>query len=190
MTVRICANRGSIDCYPVLRIIWFGRKVVMKEVYKTIELNGLNYYISNYGNIKSDHRKIKTRKDKDGYLVFTAGKKNNRNTFKVHRLVAILFIVNPDNLPEVNHKDFNRENPIVSNLEWCTHDYNINYTNQNNMSIIRDLKGENNPNSKLNSEDVKLIKHLLENNTVASIAKKFNVGWQTINHIKQGNTWK
>ena len=48
-------------------------------------------------------------------------------TYNVHRLVAIAFIPNPDNLPCVNHKDENRRNNNVENLEWCTHQYNVTY---------------------------------------------------------------
>jgi hypothetical protein len=58
----------------------------------------------------------------------------------VHRLVAIAFIPNPSNLPEVNHKDENTSNPKVENLEWCMHEYNCNYGNHCNK-ISNKLKG-------------------------------------------------
>lgn len=51
----------------------------------------------------------------------------NHKRFYIHRLVASAFIDNPDNLPEVNHKDENPFNNSVDNLEWCTHTYNLNY---------------------------------------------------------------
>lgn len=54
------------------------------------------------------------------------GKSRN---YLVHRLVAGAFIDNPNNLPEINHKDENPLNNVVFNLEWCTHKYNMNYNN-------------------------------------------------------------
>ena len=62
-----------------------------------------------------------------GYKQITLSKNNKRSTKKVHRLVAQAFIPNPDNLPDVNHKDENKHNNNVNNLEWCTKEYNFYY---------------------------------------------------------------
>ena len=123
---------------------------------KIINVKGIDYIVSDDGKIYSTnnrgrakyHQEIKQRKNQDGYMVVTVGKKNNRTSIGVHRMVALAFLPNPDNLPEVNHKDFNRENNRVDNLEWCTHIENIQYTINagRHNSTTQDYSGCNNPN--------------------------------------------
>ena len=98
------------------------------------EYEGL-YKISDYGRVKSLKRPwvvkdiiIKVSYDKDGYVQVHLSKYNTQVTQKVHRLVAQTFIPNPDNLPQVNHKnEFEKDNNHISNLEWCTNEYNQKY---------------------------------------------------------------
>ena len=89
------------------------------------------YEVSDQGRVKSigygKERILKSIRDKDGYLFVNLYKNVDHKTCKVHRLVAQTFIPNPDNLPQVNHKDENKENNSVQNLEWCTNKYNSNY---------------------------------------------------------------
>lgn len=68
---------------------------------------------------------LRLRSDKDGYLLVTLSTDCKARTFKVHRLVARAFITNPDNLPETNHRDLNKSNNTVSNLEWSTRQDNV-----------------------------------------------------------------
>lgn len=63
----------------------------------------------------------------DGYFRVSLCMENRLKHFSVHRLVATAFIPNPQNLPEVNHKDENSKNNCVDNLEWCSRKYNANY---------------------------------------------------------------
>lgn len=80
-------------------------------------------------------------------MIITVGKKDLRTVVTVHRLVAQAFIPNPDNLPEVNHKDFDRTNNCVENLEWCNHADNVEYSilaGRHNSN--KDCTGERNPN--------------------------------------------
>lgn len=103
--------------------------------------NGL-YMVSNRGRVKSLDRYVKhssgewqlkrgrilkPAKDRNGYLKVQLSKDGKGKLFFVHRLVAMAFIPNPNNLPMINHKDENPSNNCVDNLEWCTQKYNVNY---------------------------------------------------------------
>lgn len=106
----------------------------MKEEWK--EVNGYEglYWISNLGRVKNSKGHIlKQSHSRDQffgenpYLKVALWKNNRSKNFRVHRLVAEAFIGNPDGLPYVNHKDGNKTNNCVDNLEWCTPKYNSNY---------------------------------------------------------------
>lgn len=104
-------------------------------------LNYEDYAVTTDGDVisyKNNKRKIlhKTVHSKNGYENIKLCKNNITKTFLVHRLVAQAFIPNPNNLPEVNHKDKNRSNNCVSNLEWCTRKQNL-YDSYITMSPIR-----------------------------------------------------
>ena len=87
------------------------------------------YQISNLGNVKSlySNKILKPSIDKYGYTRFSATKDKIQKTLIIHRLVAKLFIPNPNNLPQVNHKDGNKKNNCKNNLEWCTDSDNKKY---------------------------------------------------------------
>lgn len=91
------------------------------------------YMVSNKGRVKSLNYMGKGKtvilklNDCVGYKDVVLSKDGIRKHFKVHRLVAMAFIPNPNNLPQVNHKDENPLNNCVDNLEWCTQEYNNNY---------------------------------------------------------------
>lgn len=96
-------------------------------------MNGL-YQVSTKGQIKSlNIRKGRILKQHTqcGYLYVGLSKQCKAKLYLVHRLVAEAFIPNPDNLPEVNHKDENKLNNRVDNLEWCDAKYNSNYGTRN-----------------------------------------------------------
>lgn len=106
----------------------------MNETWKDITGYEGRYQISSMGRVKSfaqdrKHGKIKLGNlNHKGYLTILLYDSSGRpKWYPVHRLVATTFIPNPDNLPQVNHKDENKRNNCVENLEWCTNDYNIHY---------------------------------------------------------------
>ena len=106
------------------------------------------YMISENGEIKSYDRIVKSKNnssaikkgkilkgfiDKYGYKQIALSKNGKTKTYQVHRLVANTFIPNPSNLPCVNHKDEDKTNNCVDNLEWCDVKYNINYGKRNKL---------------------------------------------------------
>lgn len=106
------------------------------EIWKDIEGYEGKYQVSNYGNVKSlnyyrtgKERLLKPILKPTGYLC--VGLCKPLKMYLIHRLVAKAFIHNPDNLPQVNHKDENQTNNHVDNLEWCTQLYNLNYGTRN-----------------------------------------------------------
>ena len=118
------------------------KKTMEKEIWKAVEGYEDWYEVSNFGNVRSvdrvvnynDGRKFhykgqirKIKKHPNGYLFCDLSKNTKHKTFNVHRLVAQAFLPNPNNLPEVNHRDENKTNNCVDNLEWCTHLHNVNY---------------------------------------------------------------
>lgn len=116
--------------------------IKIKEIWKDIKgYEGL-YQISNFGNVKSLARRVncgdnKTRLkqerilkntlDNHGYLTTSLCDNRKKEKYLIHRLVAEVFIPNPNNLPQVNHIDENKTNNNVENLEWCTQQYNSTY---------------------------------------------------------------
>lgn len=106
----------------------------MKEEWKDIKGYEGRYMVSNFGRVKSmkyrHHNTVEILKQDNnlGYKrVCLYTKNGKRKRIKVHRLVAEAFIPNPNNYLYINHKDENKNNNRVDNLEWCTQSYNINY---------------------------------------------------------------
>ena len=86
-----------------------------------------NYIITKDGKIYNSQRNkfLALAKNEGGYMFIGLSDGKKRTTFSVHRLVAILFLGNPNSLPEVNHIDFNKTNNNVENLEWITRSDNM-----------------------------------------------------------------
>lgn len=101
------------------------------EIWKDIDGYENKYEISTFGRVKSVKNNLimKPMIARNGYLIACLWKNNKQSKVCIHRLVAQAFIPNPNNYPEINHIDENKENNNVENLEWCTHVYNLNYGN-------------------------------------------------------------
>ena len=99
----------------------------MKEIWKNIKGYEDLYQVSNLGRIKSTKTKTirKATKNKNGYLYVDLWGKGKRVKKTIHRLVAETFLDNKNNFTDINHKDGNKLNNKLSNLEYCTRSYNL-----------------------------------------------------------------
>ena len=106
----------------------------MKEIYKTF--NG-TYAISNYGNIKNikTNRILKLRPNHKGYLKTNIYVEGKLKTIFPHKLVAQMFIPNPNNKPQINHIDGNKQNNHISNLEWSTAKENMQHAFKSGLNL-------------------------------------------------------
>ena len=156
------------------------------ENWKNIEGFSGFYQVSNYGRIKSFKKnKIIIRKlqqTKQGYLKINLCENGKAKIFLIHVLVARAFISNPENKPEVNHKDGVKNNNCVENLEWVTRAENQKHAYR--IGLNRGRRGVESPRAKLTEEQVKFIRENYKAHDkefgMLALARKFNVSPVTI----------
>lgn len=175
----------------------------MSEIWKSLDglvYSGFTIYgyeISSHGRIRSVDRYItmkngsrrfhkgvmrKTKFNNRGYEIVTINVEGEEKTCLIHRLVALSFIENLDNLPEVNHKDNDKSNNRLYNLEWITSEGNHRHAV---IEGFRNQSGENGVNSKLTNEEVKRIRYMYHNENYKrkDLAILFNVSMSSIGRI-------
>jgi len=153
------------------------------------EFNG--YHVSNFGRVKSFKYKkpriLKPRISLD-YLRVELCFDGKHKLFSVHRLVALAFIPNPENKPEVNHIDGNKLNNHISNLEWVTASENTRHSVDTGLKIAP--QGEEHYKAKLTNEQVQHIRNNPGGLKGCELAKMFGVGRATISEIQHGKKYK
>lgn len=153
-----------------------------------------NFEISDFGELrnKKTNTIYKTNLVGREYCAVSVslGSRKNKKCIKIHKAVAETFIPNPNNCPQVNHKDGNKLNNCVDNLEWCSREVNINHAFEHGL-ISHSC--EKNSNAKLNKEMVKFIRTncVLGSKSLGfrALAKKFNVDKSTIRKAYYGLCW-
>lgn len=101
-----------------------------------------NYEVSSLGRIRNKRNEVmKPNLREDGYLWIYLASKTSPNNTSVHRLVAKTFITNPDNKPQVNHKDGNKINNCIENLEWVTGSENVRHAYANGLIADKSPEG-------------------------------------------------
>ncbi|WP_298061776.1 HNH endonuclease signature motif containing protein [uncultured Rikenella sp.] len=142
-----------------------------------------DYEITKDGQIINKHNNhiLKPQPNGKGYLRVIIGHKR----YFVHRLVAEKYLENKDNKPQINHKDGNKLNNSIYNLEFVTNQENRNHAIKNGLHLC----GEKCSYSKLKEKEVIYILNNLQK-TNSELSKMFNVSRATINDIRKGKTWK
>ena len=175
-------------------------KRVIFSIYENNIINGFtkvklleNYCIDENGLILNARTRCRIipSVSKKGYLQVCL---TNKNTYKVHRLVALTFIENKEDKPEVNHKDGNKLNNHVSNLEWNTTQENLEHKRINNLGKTLKAKlsatGINNSQAKLDEEDVIFIRtNCITKDDIKKFSKELDISISTIYDIKNRRSW-
>lgn len=109
----------------------------MNEIWKNVSFLDDKYEVSNHGRIRNAKTKrlLKLSPSKRGYLVFSCHIKGKHKLVNVHKCVAMEFIPNPDNLPQINHIDGNKTNPDATNLEWVTAQQNLSHARKTGLRV-------------------------------------------------------
>ena len=166
------------------------------EVWKTAV--GYTYYeVSNLGKIKSLARanfrghRIKERIlgggiNGGGYIQIPLTINKDRKNVLAHRIVAIAFIPNPENKPDVNHKNGIKTDNRVENLEWSTTSENCLHAYEN--GFCTDKKGETNGRALLTESQVLEIRQI-KDKRICNIAREYNVSWSCISSIIKRKKW-
>jgi len=174
-----------------------------EEIWKDVVGYEGYYKISSFGNLMSCDRKVQSKNNsyalKKGkikkcaitncYKLAMLSKYNSEKGFSVHRLVAIAFIPNPKNKPEVNHKDGNKLNNHFLNLEWCTRSENAIHSYANNLQVGR--AGSLHHFAKINESDIiEIIRFHKSGISKNDIGIKFNLSIGSIRRIVNRTTWR
>lgn len=185
--------------------LWCG-VFTMREDFRPVKGYGGNYLINSEGIIKSVERQVKGRveghtrvqrgrilkqqKSRYGYMEcelygFTL---DTKKTKRVHRMVAEVFIPNPNNHPQVNHINGVKSDNSVENLEWCTASYNTKHAHD--TGLASNYVGEKSVLSKLTEWEVHFIRYwFCKRYSVTSISKVFPCGSGNIYDIMRGKSW-
>lgn len=145
------------------------------------------YYVSNKGRIRSKRNTSFGHKDSRGYRFIIFYGNGRRISKRIHRLVAIAFL-GVQAGKEVNHKDGNKENNCVENLEWVTRSQNAQHAYDNNLRKAHPVLGEKNYAAKLTESKVKEIRKSLLSQK--KLALKYGVSSSVIQKIKERRSWK
>lgn len=171
------------------------------------------YQVSNLGEVKSLKRLLKTsngkqwyvrerilkQNDSKGYKKVVLQNKSIKKTIKVHRLVADGFIENPGNKPCVNHKDGDKTNNNITNLEWVTYSENTIHAWKTGLKVKK--QGEDHNTSKYSNNEIRAVRNIYDNKeyyekilnkklTYKMIGRIFGMDSANVGYIVRRQSWK
>lgn len=147
------------------------------------------YWVNALGQVKGQKHIKHPTPSKHGHSYVDLYKNNVRKKALVHRLVAKEFIPNPNNYPNVCHKDDNPRNNHIDNLFWGTQKMNVQDMVNKGRNRNKVFQGEKNGTAKLKDADIPTIRQLLQSLNCVEIAKIYKVDRTAISLIKRGRTW-
>jgi hypothetical protein len=119
------------------------KQMTQKETWKELPIAPELYLVSNFGKVISKNynrtgkpKELTNVKNSQGYLVVTLFYNKKATVHKVHRLVCLTFLDNPNNYPFVNHKNAVKTDNTIENLEWCSHQQNVDHAWANNLIVF------------------------------------------------------
>ena len=171
--------------------------LLVTELWRDIAAYQGLYQVSNLGRIKRLAGSYGTKEDRllsptlnDGYPRVTLFKQGKGRSHFVHVLIAEAFIGPRHGHLEVNHIDGNKENNLLSNLEYVTPSSNRLHAYQKGLIDIRNRQGSRNANAKLSETEAKQIRdRLATGESVNALARQHQVSWDTIADIRDQMTW-
>lgn len=163
----------------------------MSEIWCPIVGYDGKYWVSNLGKVRGLFRgKVKILKHNfvRGYDSALLTKDGIRKRFTVHRLLAMAFIPNPENKPQVNHKNCIKSDNRVDNLEWVTRVENAKHALENNR--YNSAKGEDHYKSKYSNDEIMVMREALTIFRIFEVARYFRVTHGYMRKIKYNLLWK
>lgn len=176
----------------------------MQEVWKPVQGYEGIYEVSNLGRVRSLDRFTRNRwgtlrpvagamkvpqVKREGYCYLNLYSERKARPMYVHRLVALAFLPNPDDLPQVNHKDGDKANNAVTNLEWCSKSDNCQHAIDE--GLYEQARGESSGSAKVTESDVIEMRRLWASGMLQKdIAARFGIGRKAVTKIVNRQRWK